>query len=58
MIVLGNFAGVASPVDVGPVGVACARRLAGEMLTAPARIDVEATHALEGPTPGGKITEA
>ena len=55
MIVVDNSVLVAALVDRGATGRACAARLSGEKLTAPALIDIEAAHALRGLLLGGRI---
>ncbi|MQS13011.1 type II toxin-antitoxin system VapC family toxin [Streptomyces kaniharaensis] len=55
MIVVDNSVLVAALVDRGPVGKACASRISGERLAAPALIDIEATSAVRGLLLGRKI---
>jgi len=58
VIVVDNSVLVAALVDQGATGKACAARLSGESLTAPALIDIEAAHAIRGLLLGGKICAA
>lgn len=54
MIVIDNSVLVAALTDAGPFGKACASRLSGEPLAAPALIDLEAAHAIRGLLLAGK----
>ena len=56
MIVVDNSVLVAALVDGGRLGAACAERLTGQRLAAPALIDVEAAHSLRGLVRGGKVS--
>lgn len=55
MIVVDNSVLVAGLVDRGATGKACAARLSGESLTAPALIDIEAANVIRSLLLGGKI---
>lgn len=44
-------------VDPGPVGAACAARLRGETMAAPALVDVEVAHALRGLVRARKVSQ-
>ncbi|UNO41059.1 type II toxin-antitoxin system VapC family toxin [Streptomyces sp. MST-110588] len=57
MIVVDNSVLISALVDAGPTGKACAARLSGERLAAPAVIDFEALHVLRGLLLGNKITQ-
>ncbi|MDT0308935.1 type II toxin-antitoxin system VapC family toxin [Streptomyces sp. DSM 44917] len=55
MIVVATSVLVASLVDEGPAGKACASRLTGEDLAAPALLDLEVTSVLRRLLRGGRI---
>lgn len=58
MIVVDNSVLVAALLNRGPVGKACASRISGEQLAAPALIDIEAVSAIRGLLLGRKIEPA
>lgn len=55
MIVVDSSVLVAALLDRGPLGKACAGRISGERLAAPALIDIEAVSSVRGLLRGRKI---
>jgi predicted nucleic acid-binding protein len=55
VIVIDNSILVAALIDAGPFGKACAARMSGESLAAPALIDLEAARAVRGLLLAAKI---
>lgn len=56
MIVVDNSVLISALVGAGRHGEACAERLRGEIIAAPALLDVEAANSLRGLVRGGRVS--